>query len=538
DAAADAAEAADANAVVQRAEANAADAAADAAEAADANAIVQRQQADAAAAQVIVEQADVTAAEIALETANPGIDVIVNPNNTVTVTDGVNFAQLIVRNPVTGDLELTIPAGNPEVDDLLLQLQELEAAQEIAAQEEAEAVAAELLAAQTDAVILRNFANQQDAEADVAEANAALTDALALRAFANQQEAEAVLAEANAALTDAPALRAFANQQEVEAVAAEQLAAQTDAGALRANANLQEAEAVVAEANAALTNAPALRAAANQQEAEAVAAENAAQTDAAALRAFANQQEAEAQASETNLALQQAELLVAQQLLIQQQGVVNTLDPGGVIRAEFLAAQGNLAVQEAELRAAVEAFEERLELIEECEEARDLADEAGRLEGIRDDARDDLVDDFGFETVQIVDNDQVDEQATAGDDAFIFASEDGLSEFNVINNFGDQGNDVLFVGDGTTGEGFTLVRIPQGVEVGVDEVGDPNALEIFIQQQGDDTVLFIEERPFGGSATQGGFNGDIIVLSGTDADEVNLTSQGLIVTDSFSTTGA
>ena len=50
--------------------------------------------------------------------------------------------------------------------------------------------------------------------------------------------------------------------------------------------------------------------------------------------------------------------------------------------------------------------------------------------------------------------------------------------------------------------------------------------------------MFIEELPVDGNVSQGGFNGDIIVLSGTDMDDVNLSNQGFIHTDTFSSTGA
>ncbi len=258
------------------------------------------------------------------------------------------------------------------------------------------------------------------------------------------------------------------------------------------------------------------------------------QLDAA--RANEAQQERELEVAQANLIIQRNELEDARADLQDARDRTNALDPGGELRGNVDEANARLAQEEAELRAAIEALEERRDMIDECEDARAIANEAARLEGIRDDRADD-VGDLGFENVEIVDGDngvaprppegtQEDEEATAGDDAFVFTNDEDVNEFFVINNFGDQGDDVLFIG----GQEFTLVRIGENVEVGDDDVGDDTRMEIFVQQQGDDVVLFIEDDPFDGNANSGGFTGDIIVLTDNLAGDVNFT-QGFITVD-------
>ncbi|MDQ3479001.1 MAG: hypothetical protein M3438_07590 [Pseudomonadota bacterium] len=288
---------------------------------------------------------------------------------------------------------------------------------------------------------------------------------------------------------------------------------QAELDAAEANRDQQQAELDAAEANR------------DQQRAELAAAQ-----------ANRDQQQRELDIAEARLVIQEAELADAQADLAAARAATDAEDPGGVRRAELEAAEANLAREEAELRAAIEALEERRDMIDECEDARAVANEAARLEGIRDDRADD-VGDLGFENVEIVDGDngvgapppqgtQEDEEATAGDDAFVFSNDEDVNEFFVINNFGDQGDDVLFIG----GQEFTLVRIGENVEVGDDDVGDDTRMEIFVQQQGDDVVLFIEDDPFDGNANSGGFTGDIIVLTDNLAGDVNFT-QGFITVD-------
>ncbi len=272
------------------------------------------------------------------------------------------------------------------------------------------------------------------------------------------------------------------------------------------------------------------------------------QLDAA--EANLDQQEAELADARADLAREERELEVAQANLVIQENErdqaiedrdaararTDALDPGGTRRDAVTQAEADLAREEAELRAAIEALEERRALIEECREERAIANEAARLEAERD-AREDDVTELGFSNVEIVDGDngvapappegtQEDEEATAGNDAFIFVNDEDVNEFFVINNFGDQGDDVLFIGDG-----FTLVRLSESTEVGDDDVGDDNVLEIFVQQQDGDTVLFIEDDPFDGNANSGGFTGDIIVLTDNLAGDVNLSDGGFITVD-------
>ncbi len=304
------------------------------------------------------------------------------------------------------------------------------------------------------------------------------------------------------------------NQQEDLRVAQQELAAATAAEVIAQ----REFDDALAARNLARTQLDA----ANDTLADATAAER--------------QAEINEQVAQNNLERQQLELDQANRDLVAARAATDAEDPGRVRREGLDDARADLAREEAELRAAIEALEERRDMIEECREERAIANEAARLEGIRDDRADD-VGDLGF-TSEIVDGDngvgppppqgtQEDEEATAGNDAFVFVNDEDVNEFFVINNFGDQGDDVLFIG----GQEFTLVRIGGGVEVGDDDVGDDTRMEIFVQQQGDDVVLFIEDDPFDGNANPGGFTGDIIVLTDNTAGDVNLSDGGFITVD-------
>ncbi len=239
--------------------------------------------------------------------------------------------------------------------------------------------------------------------------------------------------------------------------------------------------------------------------------------------------------AEAELVLAQAELDDAEADLVDARADTDALDPGRELRDAADAADANLLQQEEELREAIDALEERRDLIEECEDERAIADEAARLEGIRDDRADDVAE-LGFDNVEIVDGvdgappldgSMEDENATAGSDAFVFINDEDINEFFVINNFGDQGDDVLFI----SGVEYDLVVLGDDVEVGDDDVGDDTRLEVFVQQQDGDTVLFIEDDPFDGNANGGGFTGDIIVLTDNTASDVNLSEGGFITVD-------
>ena len=467
--------------------------------------------ADAAAAEAAFNQetAEAIAAEQFYEANNAGSQLAIQGGDNAATPDYVevfgdaiidnrgdadpaNDVTILVRDPMTNDLVLApgITEGtNPGATALAEEFNEYEDAYNVMIDEQAEEQAALVVLNQETADLAAAQANLTAEQAELTAAQAALA---VEQAQLTEEQNELALAEA--------ALAA----EEAELAAAESNLATQQAQLAIAQAELQDQQAELAAAQAVLAVQEAQLA---EEQAELAAAE------------------AEREAAEDNLAVQEDQLADAIAARDAQQEVVDDMDPGGLFLQEYNDALANLAVQEEQLREAIEAWEERQAMIAECEELRDIADEAARLEGIRDDRMDDVTA-LGFENVEVVDDLENDEQATAGDDAFVFVGEYGVSEYYVINGFGDQGDDVLFVG-----EGYNIVYLAEGVEVGADEVGNPNALEIFVQQQDGDTVLFFEELPFGGNVTQGGFNGDIIVLTDTLASDVDLSNLGFITTD-------
>ncbi len=144
-----------------------------------------------------------------------------------------------------------------------------------------------------------------------------------------------------------------------------------------------------------------------------------------------------------------------------------------------------------------------------------------QLEEFEDDVEDaqDAVTALGFEQPITV-NDGDFENATDGNDIFVLASND--DGFATISDFGDEGEDILFVGGNT----YTVVRLGDTADIDNSAQGDAGVLEVFIQQQGDDTVLFFEDETFSGSTSNGAFQGFEVTLLDTDADQVVLGGTG------------
>jgi len=106
----------------------------------------------------------------------------------------------------------------------------------------------------------------------------------------------------------------------------------------------------------------------------------------------------------------------------------------------------------------------------------------------------------------VVDDNDV---GSAENDVFIFSGEDAT-----ITGFGAQGDDVLYIG-----EGYAKVDLESSVDIAASAQGDASTLEVFFQQQGNDTVISLEGEAFDGSAKTA-FEGNTIILSGVDADSL------------------
>jgi len=103
-------------------------------------------------------------------------------------------------------------------------------------------------------------------------------------------------------------------------------------------------------------------------------------------------------------------------------------------------------------------------------------------------------------------------EAASGDsDVFLF----GASTINTtVTSFGLQGDDRIFFG-----EGFSLVELADDQAVS-QNVGSSSALEIFMEQDGANTVLWVEKQAFAGSSTTTTSDLVQITLTGVTAEDV------------------
>lgn len=107
--------------------------------------------------------------------------------------------------------------------------------------------------------------------------------------------------------------------------------------------------------------------------------------------------------------------------------------------------------------------------------------------------------------------------ATAESDIFTYSDPATGVLTSTITNFGAAGTDLLAIG-----EGFTAVNLEAGVDITTTNQGAAGALEVFIQQQGGNAVLYIEDDNFDGSLSTGVWGGNTITLVGVDASTLSL----------------
>jgi len=112
-------------------------------------------------------------------------------------------------------------------------------------------------------------------------------------------------------------------------------------------------------------------------------------------------------------------------------------------------------------------------------------------------------------------------EAASGDsDVFLF----GASTVNTtVSSFGLQGEDRIFFG-----EGFSLVELADDQAVS-QNVGSSSALEIFMQQDGANTVLWVEKQAFAGSSTTSVSDLVQITLTGVAAEDISFDNGYLTV---------
>jgi hypothetical protein len=158
---------------------------------------------------------------------------------------------------------------------------------------------------------------------------------------------------------------------------------------------------------------------------------------------------------------------------------------------------------------------ERAELRADFAEAQDLLDQLEAIEAAIADAEAAFGPTGLNLAVEVVD--VLGETATAGNDLFLANDLDADDVFS-ITDFGTAGDDLIYFG-----QGFTFVELGDEV-VGRDGVGGLGVLEIFVQQQGADTVLYIEDQTFNGSDLDGSWNGATITLAGVSVEDVSFTN--------------
>lgn len=107
--------------------------------------------------------------------------------------------------------------------------------------------------------------------------------------------------------------------------------------------------------------------------------------------------------------------------------------------------------------------------------------------------------------------------ATADNDIFLFNGEE-----STVGGFGLEGDDQLFIGTD-----FTWSAIDASVDVAGERTGDAGALEVFAQQDGNNTVLTFENETFAGNA-QNGDDLTPVTLTGVNADDLSLNADGFI----------
>ena len=176
-----------------------------------------------------------------------------------------------------------------------------------------------------------------------------------------------------------------------------------------------------------------------------------------------------------------------------------------------------------DLADAQEAIADRQELRSDYADAQDLTESLETLEQNVTDAED-AIEDLGFETPVTVSED-TNGFGTVDSDIFVLNTETmaGGDAEATISAFGNEGDDILFIGTD-----YTLVQLEDGDVLATSNQGDVNTLEMFIQQDGNDTVIYFESDSFDGNSSDGSFEGFTLTLTGVDASTVSYDATGYI----------
>lgn len=194
----------------------------------------------------------------------------------------------------------------------------------------------------------------------------------------------------------------------------------------------------------------------------------------------------------------------------EAQVLVNGLQAafGGFVSGNLEPATATALVEAREaLEAVQEAEKDLLDLIAARDEAQAQLDQLEELQAAVD-AAEKALEDTGFEVIHL---DEVAVAGTAGDDVFVLYGDDSS-----IYNFNAQGSDKLYVGGD-----FKLVTLGADQKITDERLGDSAELEIFIKQDGANTVLYVEEQTFAGNRAD---SNDLveITLNGVTASDLVL----------------
>lgn len=175
---------------------------------------------------------------------------------------------------------------------------------------------------------------------------------------------------------------------------------------------------------------------------------------------------------------------------------------------EGLTADNNTALQAGKATALLDAQEDSSDLADalaDLAEAQAAADSLDELNTAIQDAQEHLAVDLNAAVVEL-DSASATETAGAGNDVFLFTQDDDANLTVTIDNFGDSGQDYLFIGEGYTFNGDI-------------EAGSNRALEVFFTQDGSDVVVSVESSEFGSNAATPELNN--ITLTGVNVDELS-----------------
>lgn len=158
------------------------------------------------------------------------------------------------------------------------------------------------------------------------------------------------------------------------------------------------------------------------------------------------------------------------------------------------------------------AVDDRADLVADAEEINGLADQLQAANDKVQDANDAIQDseEDGGLGVTLTD---FGSNASSADDLFVFSAD---ANGSTVENFGDEGEDQIFVGTD-----FTRTDLDADATFTGEAQGDSSTLEVFFQQDGDNAVLNFENEAFAGSAS-GTEDLTKVTLVGVNVDDLQL----------------